>query len=182
MEKVSWRHLSHRTINLLFVDTHEWNYISKRLVNYLETKHNLKTLFLSFLILFAGTAMAQDVVAPSDMGNATAPQVETSPIFQVVEQMPEYPGGTAALLDYLRKNVRYPEVAKEAGIEGRVIVRFVVDEFGAISDIKLLKDIGGGCGQEAIRVVSKMMKWKPAMQNGKPVKTYMTLPVMFRLT
>ena len=182
MEKDSWRHLSHRTIHLLFVDTHEWNYISKRLVNYLETKYNMKTLFLYLLLLFAGGAMAQtESVVPPPPGQVEPVQGRNDAVYTYVEQMPEYPGGNDAMMEFIRKNLRYPEIAKEAGVEGRVIIRFVVDEFGAISDIKILKDIGGGCGAEACRVIKMMPKWKPGKQNGKAVKTYFTLPVTFRL-
>lgn len=109
--------------------------------------------------------------------------VEAPPpqIFTYVEQMPEYTGGDAARNDFLAKNIRYPELAKENNIQGRVIVRFVVNETGEVSDASVVKGIGGGCDEEAIRVVKKMPKWKPGKQNGKAVKVWFTLPIFFKL-
>jgi protein TonB len=102
-------------------------------------------------------------------------------IFTYVEQMPEYPGGDAARQDYLNKNLRYPDLARENNISGRVTVRFVVSEDGSISDVQVVKGIGGGCDEEAKRVVQKMPKWKPGKQNGRAVKVYFTLPIIFTL-
>lgn len=75
----------------------------------------------------------------------------------------------------------YPEIAKESNIQGRVTVKFVVNEEGNVSDIIVVKGIGGGCDEEAVRVVKKMPKWKPGKQNGRPVKVYFSLPITFRL-
>jgi len=106
---------------------------------------------------------------------------EEPEIFTVVEQQPEFPGGQGELLKYLGKNISYPPIAQENGIEGTVVVRFVVNETGGISDINILRDIGGGCGAEAVRVVKSMPKWKAGKQRGKAVKVYFTLPVRFKL-
>lgn len=83
--------------------------------------------------------------------------------------------------EYLVKNMRYPENAKEAGVEGKVIVQFVVDETGSTTNAKVTRGIGAGCDEEARRVVMAMPKWKPATYAGKPTKMYYTLPVIFRL-
>jgi protein TonB len=99
-------------------------------------------------------------------------------IFTYVEQMPE---PSVNVNEFLSKNLRYPELAKENNISGRVTVRFVVDENGDVSDVNVVKGIGGGCDEEAKRVVMKMPKWKPGKQNGKAVKVYYTLPIVFRL-
>ncbi|HRO41524.1 MAG TPA: TonB family protein [Flavipsychrobacter sp.] len=106
--------------------------------------------------------------------------VEAPPpqIFTYVEQMPE---PSVNVNEFLSKNIRYPELAKENNIQGRVTVRFVVDEQGEVSDVNVVKGIGGGCDEEAKRVVMKMPKWKPGKQNGKAVKVYYTLPISFRL-
>jgi protein TonB len=106
---------------------------------------------------------------------------EAPEIFVVVEDQPAYPGGTAALIQYLGENITYPPPAQESGIQGTVVVRFVVNERGDISDIVVLKDIGHGCGDEAVRVVDEMPTWKPGRQRGKAVKVYYTLPVRFKL-
>ncbi|WP_276134964.1 energy transducer TonB [Polluticoccus soli] len=101
-------------------------------------------------------------------------------IFKYVEQMPEAPYDVSA---YMAKNIRYPDAAREAGIDGRVNVQFVVSEDGSIGDVRVVgsKRLGGGLEDEAVRVVKGMPNWKPGKQNGRPVKVYYTLPVMFRL-
>ena len=96
--------------------------------------------------------------------------------FTYVEQMPAFKGDFNA---FLSQNIHYPPKALKKGIEGRVIVSFVVDEDGSISDVQLMHGIGGGCDEEAIRVVKGMPAWKPGKQNGKPVKVRYTLPIRF---
>ncbi len=108
-------------------------------------------------------------------------EVEEQQIFQVVENMPEFPGGRGALMKYLATNIKYPPYAKEAGIQGRVFINFVVEKDGSITAVKVLRGIGGGCDEEAIRVVKNMPKWSPGMQRGKPVRVSFNLPVKFTL-
>ncbi|MDP4207778.1 MAG: TonB family protein [Bacteroidota bacterium] len=107
---------------------------------------------------------------------------EKEEIFQQVEQMPDFPGGTEALSKFLSDNLKYPPTASEMGIQGRVYVKFVVNKRGEISNVTVLRGIGGGCDEEAIRVVKKMPAWKPGKQNGQPVMVYFTLPVLFKLS
>jgi len=102
-------------------------------------------------------------------------------IFTFVEQQPEFPGGTTEMYKYLYKNIKYPSIAKENNITGRVTVRFVVNEDGKVSNVEVLKGIGGGCDEEARRVIANMPSWKPGKQNGRPVKVYYTVPVVFKL-
>ena len=102
-------------------------------------------------------------------------------VFTIVEVEPEFPGGKDSLMSYLRKNIQYPPQARRNKITGKVFVRFTVEKDGSLSDIKILRDIGGGCGNEVLRVIKKMPKWKPAMQHGKPVRCMFTLPVEFKL-
>ena len=105
-----------------------------------------------------------------------------TPVFEVVEQMPEYPdGGMAGLMEYFKKNMRYPEAAKEAGMQGRVTVQFVVNKDGSISGAKVLRSVEPDFDAEAIRLVNAMPKWKPGMQGGKPVPVKFTVPVKFML-
>ncbi|MFK7775451.1 MAG: energy transducer TonB [Saprospiraceae bacterium] len=122
-----------------------------------------------------------------------APQEE---IFKVVEEMPRFPGceqkgigrtelkkcSQDEMLKFVGENVKYPEIAKENGLEGRVIVQFVVGRSGKIKNAQVLRDIGGGCGKEAIRVVNSMPKWIPGKQRGRPVNVQYTLPVSFKLS
>ena len=106
---------------------------------------------------------------------------EEQQIFIVVESMPEFPGGEPALHRYLGENIKYPQMAKESGIQGRVFVTFVVERDGSVTDVKVLRGIGGGCDEEAVRVVKGMPKWSPGKQRGKPVRVQFNLPVKFTL-
>ena len=102
-------------------------------------------------------------------------------IFTVVENDPEFPGGMEALYKYLRDNIKYPQLARDNNITGKVYVTFVVERDGSIANPRVLKDIGGGCGAEAIRVVKSMPKWTPGKQRGKAVRVQFNLPVSFNL-
>lgn len=108
-------------------------------------------------------------------------EVVEEQIFTIVEEMPSFPGGDAALMKYLGSSIKYPAIAKDAGIQGTVYVTFVVNEKGEVKDTKVLRSIGGGCDEEAIRVVESMPKWKPGKQRGKPVKVQYNLPIRFTL-
>ena len=119
-------------------------------------------------VLCSTSAMAQTVV-------------EDDAIFVVAENAPEFPGGEDSLYAYIARNIKYPEAAKKEKIEGRVFVTFIVEKDGQVSSVKLLRDIGGGCGEEAIRVLKSMPKWKPGTQRGKPVRVQFNLPVSFEL-
>lgn len=106
---------------------------------------------------------------------------QPAPILTIVELMPSYDGGETAMYEWLGNNIKYPQVAKETGIIGTVIVTFVVEKDGSITNVSVLKDIGGGCGEEAIRVVKNMPKWKAGKQNGVPVRVQFNLPIRFTL-
>lgn len=108
-------------------------------------------------------------------------EVVEQEIFQIVEEMPEYPGGEKKLLEYVGKSVKYPQIARESGIQGRVFVNFVIEPDGSVSNVKVLRGIGGGCDEEAVRVIKSMAKWKPGKQRGKAVRVSYTLPVNFKL-
>ena len=86
-----------------------------------------------------------------------------------------------AMFDFIKKHLVYPKTAKENNIEGRVFITFVVDVDGSITDIKILRDIGGGCGKEAVRVIKLMPKWIPGTQRGRPIRTQFNLPIVFEL-
>ena len=102
-------------------------------------------------------------------------------VFTYVEEMPEFPGGQGGLMKFLHQNIEYPEDARSESIEGKVIVQFIVNENGSISDITILRGIYPSCDSEVIRVLSKMPQWKPGKQNGTAVKVYFKLPVTFKL-
>jgi len=103
------------------------------------------------------------------------------PVFQVVEEMPEFPGGMGECLKFLGKNIKYPVEAQKAGVQGKVIVQFVVEKDGNIANPKVVRSIDPDLDGEAIRVISIMPKWKPGMQKGQPVRVKYTVPVTFRL-
>lgn len=116
---------------------------------------------------------------PAPVVNTVA---EVEEVFVAVEQMPEFEGGERALMNFINSNIRYPVVALENGIQGRVIVRFAVDKEGAISSVSIIKGIGGGCDEEAVRIVKRMPHWKPGKQGGRAVSVWYTLPIMFTIS
>jgi len=118
------------------------------------------------------------VHAPAMKEEENPPEEE---IFIVVESMPEFPGGDAALYAFLRKNMKYPQMAKEASISGKVYITFVVEKDGSITDVRLLRGIGGGCDEEAMRVVKNMPVWTPGKQRNFPVRVQFNFGVKFTL-
>ena len=111
---------------------------------------------------------------------APKPEVSTE-VFDVVEEMPSFPGGNGALMSYLASNIKYPVVAQENGVQGRVIVSFVVERDGSISDVKVARSVDPSLDREAQRVVKSMPRWSPGKQNGSTVRVKYTVPVVFRL-
>lgn len=105
----------------------------------------------------------------------------TEEIFVVVEEQPEFPGGQAAMMKFLSDNIRYPVIAQENGIQGRVICNFVVERDGSITDVQVVRGQDPSLDREAIRVIQQMPRWKPGKQRGSPVRVRFTLPVVFRL-
>jgi protein TonB len=102
-------------------------------------------------------------------------------VYITPEKMPEFPGGEQALYEFLAKNIKYPQAAKDSNIQGKVFVQFVVERDGSITNHKVLRDIGGGCGEEAMRVVKMMPKWKPGEIRGQIVRVQYVLPVKYEL-
>lgn len=103
-------------------------------------------------------------------------------VFNIVEEMPEYPGGIGMMSDFLSKNIVYPQMAREKGIQGTVFIGFIVEKDGSVSNVKVMRGIGSGCDEEAVRVVKLMPKWRPGKQRGKAVRVSYTLPLNFKLT
>ena len=119
----------------------------------------------------------EDIAAPEPPKHV----VEETKIFTVVEQMPMYPGGDAALMGYLRDNIKYPTVAAENGVQGRVVVGFVVERDGSITDVNILRGVDPSLDREAMRVVKSMPRWNPGKQNGSAVRVKYQVAVSFRL-
>ena len=141
------------------------------------------------------------LVAPTQAAKPLLPPMEPetpndNEIFVVVEEMPRFPGcedlvltkqqrtdcATDLLLKFLYAHIRYPEMARQNGIEGTVYLKFVVERDGSIADVQVLRDIGGGCGAEALRVLKTMPHWLPGKQRGRAVRVQFTLPVKFSLS
>jgi TonB family protein len=102
--------------------------------------------------------------------------------FDVVEQMPSFPGGKEALMKFISENVKYPKEAEEKGLQGRVVVRYIIEKDGSISEVEIAKSVNEYLDAEAIRVVNAMPKWIPGKQKGEPVRVKFTLPITFRLS
>lgn len=103
------------------------------------------------------------------------------PIFEMVDELPEFPGGEAAMMRFIMTNLNYPAMARENGIQGSVYIEFTVKKDGSISDIKIIKNVHDSLSREAIRVVKKFPRWKPGKQNGVPVNVRYRLPIKFKL-
>jgi TonB family protein len=172
--------------------------------NFLETKttykDNLKS-GRSYIFYETGKLKRMDIYVRDTLGLSTcydsvgnvincAMQVEpienlvdTFGIFTKVDTMPKFPGGVPELMTFLFKNLNYPKVAREKNLEGKVITKFYIDIDGTVKNPIVVKDgVGGGCAEEAIRVIKKMPKWLPGIINGKKVKVYYTLPISFKLS
>ena len=119
---------------------------------------------------------AKEVIAQPE-----PPKEEETKVFDVVEVMPTFPGGQGALFEWLSKNIKYPVVAEENGVQGRVIVTFVVERNGSITDVQVAKSVDPSLDKEAVRVVKAMPHWIPGKQNGSAVRVKFTVPVTFRL-
>lgn len=112
---------------------------------------------------------------------STAQTKKNNMVFDIVEVMPQYPGGQIAMMKYIMENMKYPKQAMKEGIQGRVAVRFIVEKDGSISDVKPILSVHPLLNKEAVRVVKSMPKWTPGKQNGKPVRVRFNLPIMFKL-
>lgn len=113
--------------------------------------------------------------------NVFAQETEKSKVYEKVDVMPEYTGGKEALIKSIFSEIKYPEEAKKEGIDGKVLIEFVVDKFGNITETKVIKGVGHGCDEEAIRVVKMLKSFKPGLNEGKPVNVKMVIPIAFKL-
>ncbi len=120
---------------------------------------------------------------PAQKADVSKPDMkpDKNGVYQIVEEMPQYPGGEQALLKYVSDNITYPQEAKDKEIQGRVFVSFVIEKDGSVNEVKVLRSIGGGCDEEAVRVIKGMPKWKPGKQEGKPVRVSYMMPINFKL-
>ncbi|MCH4181827.1 MAG: TonB family protein [Prevotella sp.] len=122
----------------------------------------------------------QEIAQPAPPAPKPSAEIENK-VFDVVEQMPSFPGGNSALMSYLNSNVKYPVVAQENGVQGRVVISFVVEKDGSITDVQVVKSVDPSLDREASRVVRSMPRWNPGKQNGQAVRVKYDVPVSFRL-
>jgi protein TonB len=123
----------------------------------------------------------QTIIQDFEPVEVTEKEVVEQEIFTVVEDQPSFPGGESARMQYLQKNIEYPQMARESGIEGTVFVTFVVETDGTVTQVRILRGIGGGCDEEALRVVRNMPKWNPGKQRGRSVRVQFNMPIRFKL-
>lgn len=136
----------------------------------MKTRKNvsLKVALMMFVLLFS-------------FMTSTAQTKKNDMVFDVVEVMPQFPGGQIAMMKYIMENMKYPKQAMKEGIQGRVTVRFIVEKDGSISDVKPILSVHPLLNKEAVRVVESMPKWTPGKQHGKPVRVQLIVPIMFKL-
>lgn len=155
-----------------------------------EKKYNFtKKILVVVAVILASSVLFQvfdyfgnaDNEAPKDNTEINIEVNDDDKVFTVVDEMPLFSGGDKELFRFLGDNISYPKNALENGTEGLVYVSFIIDEEGAVKDAEILKGIGNGCDQEALRVVNSMPKWNPGKQNGETVKVKYNLPVRFQL-
>lgn len=146
-----------------------------------EDLQKTKTTIGAFNVVGNDEVGGEVLKAKEEIAQPEPPKEEENKVFDVVEENPSFPGGRAALMKWLNENINYPVIAAENGIEGRVIVQFVVSKTGQISDVRVARGVDPSLDKEAVRVVSNMPNWTPGRQNGTTVNVRFTLPVTFKL-
>jgi periplasmic protein TonB len=138
---------------------------------------------LSFwlLLLCAHSIKAEQSLALDFQRDTVISKVDKDLLFHIVEAMPEFPGGQEAMLKFIAERIVYPEEAIEGDIEGTVVIEFIVERDGSLTHLKIIKDIGGGCGEAALDVIRQMPNWKPGTQRDVPVRVVMLAPLRFKL-
>ena len=137
------------------------------------------TLMLLLALSMTTSCFAQDTIYEIPIEDEN--NFEDQEVFTIVEEMPSFPGGEQNLMEFISKNLQYPQEALEKGIQGRVFLSIVVEPNGSISNVKVERGIGSGCDEEAVRVIMKMPKWNPGKQRGKAVRVSYLIPVFFKL-
>jgi len=187
--------LNHSSVIKTNILTHNFSYslLKRRLKMMKKSKHPLRfglgILFITAtltVVFFACSSPEEKKTDTVETVSTDADEVltevsNTDSVYKVVEVMPEYPGGTDALMKYLSENIKYPESAKEEGIQGRVFINFTVEKNGAVSNVNVLRGIGAACDAEAVRVIEGMSDWKPGLEEGKPVRVDYNIPIKFAL-
>lgn len=137
----------------------------------------MKKYLLTIIILLTATLYNYG----QNINNADTLNQSDEPIFMTLEEPPTFPAGEKALQKFICENTKYPKSAIEEKISGTVYVQFIVEKDGSISDVKVIRGIGGGCDEEAVRVIKQLPDWIPGKQNGVPVRAYFMIPITFNL-
>lgn len=137
--------------------------------------------FVSAFLLFTAYSFSQETIVVEIEDVDSAQISDSGEVFVFVEDQPEFPGGDEARIKYLQENIIYPELAKESNIQGTVYVTFIVEKDGQITNVKVLRGIGGGCDIESVRVIKNMPLWKPGAQRGKAVRCMFNMPLRYVL-
>lgn len=170
--------------------------IKRRLIMMSKLKTNryvlLKMVFViplaAVITILVSFSLTEKIVAQDKpdkaviKGSQNELQNREDSIYIVVEKMPKFPGGDEARVKYMSENIRYPEMARKNGINGTVYITFIVEKDGKIANVKILRGIGGGCDEEAFRVIQNMPDWEPGQQKGEPVRTLFNIPIKFSLS
>ena len=135
-----------------------------------------------FSLIFLLTIVTLHSAMAQESDSTVVESIDPDHVFNVVEIPPSFPEGMPAFYEYIKNNLKYPQEASELGIEGRVYLSFVINQAGETEDVKVVKGLGGGCSEEAIRILKASPKWNPGIQRGKPVKVRMIIPILFKLT
>jgi TonB family protein len=168
-------------LNAETVNDYVYQQPPKKIVKKGKQKATVKMGPINEIVVVEQAPAAQEKVKPVEMPNAMKVEKAEKEAFDVVEQMPQFPGGPAALMQFLSQSVKYPKEAFEKGIQGRVIANFVVEKDGSITEARIVKSVDPLLDAEALRVVGIMPKWAPGTQNGEPVRVKYTIPITFRL-
>ena len=140
-----------------------------------------KVLLMSLMAMFCLTSVSAQKTVVAKKNQKVYEQKDDQKVFEIVEKMPEFPGGMEALFSFFSNNVHYPDDAKEQGVEGRVMVKFVVEKDGSLSGVEVVQKASPSLDAEAMRVVKAMPNWTPGKQRGRAVRVRFTIPVTFRL-
>ena len=146
----------------------------------MERNQSTKSSVLKAICLMVSLVMSISVFALS-ASQKQNPQQSDDKVYERVEVMPSYPGGVDGIMSFISKNIRYPQDAKDAGLQGIVICEFVINKDGSFSNMKVKRGVSPSLDQEAMRVIKSFPKWKPGTNGGKPVRVLYTLPVAFRI-
>ena len=168
-------------LNAETVNDYVYQQPPKKIVKKGKQKATVKMGPINEIVVVEQAPATQGKVEPVEMPNAMKVEKAEKEAFDVVEQMPQFPGGPAALMQFLSSNVKYPKEAFEQGIQGRVIANFVVEKDGSITEARIVKSVDPLLDAEALRVVGTMPNWAPGTQNGEPVRVKYTVPITFRL-